>query len=390
MRHAPDPRPAPPRAVYIHIPFCTKKCPYCDFNTYVREGQPVREYLEALEREMAETVRLLPPERIDTIFVGGGTPTVLTAEEMRRFLAAVRRHFPFDPAEAEFTLEANPGTTDAEKLAVMRAFGVNRISFGAQSFDAGLLKAIGRLHDPDDIRRSLALAREAGFTNLSVDLMFGLPNQTLEQLEASIAAALAEDLAHYSVYGLKVEENTLFFEWEKQGRLPLPGEEEEAAMYRHVIRRFREAGYRHYEISNFARPGRESRHNLTYWRNEPYYGIGAGAHGYAAGVRHENVKGVAAYIKAAAAGLPRRETRPVSREEAMEDFMMVGLRMIDGVKEADFRRQFGVGLADVFGEPLGRLTASGLLVPTKDGYRLSEDGLMLGNEVFAAFIGVLV
>jgi len=385
-----DFRPAVPRAVYIHIPFCSNKCYYCDFNSYVRQGQPVMEYLQALEREMAETVRLMPPEEIDTVFVGGGTPTVLTAAEMAFFLAAVRRYFPFDPDRVEFTMEANPGTTDEEKLAVMREYGVNRISFGAQSFDAGLLKALGRIHSPDDIRRSLELARKAGFTNLSLDLMFGLPNQTMRQLEASVEEALALELAHCSVYGLKVEENTLFFEWEKRGILPLPDQEEEADMYRYVVSRFRAAGYRHYEISNFARPGRESRHNLTYWRNEPYYGLGAGAHGYAGGVRHVNVRGVSAYIAAASSGLPRMETMPVSREEAMEDFMMVGLRLIDGVRDADFRRQFGIGLMDAFRDPLRRLVASGLLEATEDGFRLTEKGLLLGNEVFAEFIGVLV
>jgi len=390
VNHPSESRPAVPRAVYIHIPFCTNKCYYCDFNSYVREGQPVMDYLRALEREMEKTVRLMPPEGIDTIFVGGGTPTVLTAEEMALFLSAVRRHFPFDPERVEFTMEANPGTTDEEKLAVMREFGVNRISFGAQSFDAGLLKAIGRIHSPDDIRRSLELARKAGFANLSVDLMLGLPNQTMRQLETSVEEALALDVDHCSVYGLKVEENTLFFEWEKQGILPLPEQEEEAEMYRYVVNRFREAGYRHYEISNFARPGRESRHNLTYWRNEPYYGLGAGAHGYAGGVRHVNVKGVSAYIAAAWSGLPRTESIPVSREEAMEDFMMVGLRLIDGVKDADFRRQFGIGLTDAFSDPLRRLVASGLLEETADGFRLTEKGLLLGNEVFAEFIGVLV
>lgn len=385
-----DPRLASPRAVYIHIPFCTNKCYYCDFNSYVRQGQPVMDYLRALEKEMAETVRPLPPESIGSIFVGGGTPTVLTPDEMSFFLASVKRHFPFDPARTEFTMEANPGTTDEEKLAVMREFGVNRISFGAQTFDEGLLKAIGRIHSPDDVRHSLELARKAGFDNLSVDLMFGLPNQTMEMLETTVDETLGFGLEHCSLYGLKVEENTLFFEWEKRGMLPLPDEEEEAEMYRYIIGRFREAGYLQYEISNFALPGKESRHNITYWRNEPYYGLGAGAHGYMKGVRHVNVKGVSAYIAAANEGLPRLETVPVSREEAMEDFMMVGLRMTGGVSNVDFRRQFGIGMEEAFSDPLNRLIASGLLVPTEGGYRLSEEGLMFGNEVFAEFIGILV
>lgn len=390
MEPSNNPRLATPRAVYIHIPFCTKKCYYCDFNTYARQGQPVIDYLQALEREMAETVRHLPPGRVETIFVGGGTPTVLSPSEMGFLLEAIRRYFPFHPETVEFTMEANPGTTEEEKLAVMRAYGVNRLSFGAQTFDRDLLAAIGRIHTPDDIERSLTLARKAGFTNLSLDLMFGLPNQTMATLDATISHALALELAHCSIYGLKVEENTPFFEWEKRGQLPLPSEEEEADMYRHIVDRFRAAGYVHYEISNFALPGRESRHNTTYWRNEPYYGLGAGAHGYAGGVRHVNVKGVQAYIAATAAGLPRQETVPVSREEAMEDFMMVGLRMREGVRDTDFREQFGLGLEEAFRDPLHRLTSAGLLEQTAQGFRLTDEGLLFGNEVFAEFVGILV
>lgn len=390
MEPSNDPRLATPRAVYIHIPFCTKKCFYCDFNTYALQGQPVTDYLQALEREMAETVRQLPPGLVDTIFVGGGTPTVLTPEQLAYLLEAVRRYFPFHPDTVEFTMEANPGTTEADKLAVMRAYGVNRLSFGAQSFDAGLLSTLGRIHTPDEIAGSLALARQASFTNLSIDLMFGLPNQTMAMLDATLTEALALDLAHCSIYGLKVEENTPFFEWEKRGQLALPGEEAEADMYRHILDRFRAAGYVQYEISNFARPGRESRHNMTYWHNEPYYGLGAGAHGYARGERHVNVHGVQAYMAAAKQGLPRQETVPVSREEAMEDFMMVGLRLRDGVADADFRRQFGIGLEDAFRDPLQRLTAAGLLEPTARGFRLTEEGLLFGNEVFAEFVGILV
>jgi len=378
-----------PRALYIHIPFCTNKCFYCDFNSYVAEGQPIDAYLDALEREMERTVAALPPERIDTVFVGGGTPTVLNPAQMARFLASVRRHFPLAP-DAEYTMEANPGTTDSAKLAVMREGGVNRVSFGAQSFDNRLLKAIGRIHEADDVIRSVADAKAAGFANLSIDLMFGLPNQKLHHLQDSVSRALELDLPHYSLYSLKVEENTLFHRLYERGELPLPEEEEEAAMYEHLIERLTGAGYSHYEISNFARPGFESRHNTVYWRNEPYYGLGAGAHGYALGRRHMNIRGVQPYIDAAMERLPRLETLEVSPDEAMEDFMMVGLRLRGGVYEADFRRQFGPGarLKQRFGEPLARLCEQGLLERTSDGegYRLTRRGVMLGNEVFGAFL----
>ena len=266
------------------------------------------------------------------MFVVGGTPTVLTPPQMERFLASVRRLFPLAP-DAEFSMEANPGTTDPDKLAAMREGGVNRISFGVQSFDNALLERIGRIHDVDDVYRSLELARAAGFANLSIDLMFGLPGQTRETLADSVDRALKLELPHYSLYGLKVEENTLFHALYERNELPLPSEEEELDMYLYIMERLKAAGRRQYEISNFALPGFESRHNITYWRNEPYYGVGAGAHGYARRVRHVNIKGVQPYIDAAAARLPRLSEESIPEDEAMEDFMMVGLRMLGGVRD---------------------------------------------------------
>jgi oxygen-independent coproporphyrinogen-3 oxidase len=378
-----------PRAVYIHIPFCTNKCHYCDFNSVVLQGQPVMDYLQALEREMAYTVERLPPQTIDTIYVGGGTPTVLTPEQMAYFLRSVRAWFPDQAMNVEFSMEANPGTVDEEKLAAMKEGGVNRISFGVQSFDNRLLHDIGRIHDTSDVYRSLEAARKAGFTNLSIDLMFGLPNQTLEQLDHTLSAALALDLPHYSIYSLKVEENTLFYKLYQRDELPLPDEDTELEMYRLIMDRLQAAGYEQYEISNFARPGFESLHNMTYWRNEPYYGIGAGAHGYAARLRHMNIRGVQPYIRACRTGLPRAEEHPVSEQEAMEDFMMVGLRMLRGVSNEDFRRQFAVSMEEAFGQTLSRLLTQGLLERTEDGYRLSRQGLIYGNEVFGAFLGAV-
>jgi len=378
-----------PRAVYIHIPFCTNKCHYCDFNSVVLQGQPVMEYLQALEREMEYTVQMMPPDRIDTIFVGGGTPTVLTPEQMAYFLRSVRTYFPNQAVNVEFSMEANPGTVDEEKLAAMKAGGVNRLSFGVQSFDNKLLHDIGRIHDTSDVYRSLEAARQAGFTNMSIDLMFGLPNQTLEQLDHTLSAALALDLPHYSIYSLKVEENTLFYKLYQRDELPLPDEDTELEMYRLIMDRLQAAGYEQYEISNFARPGYESRHNMTYWRNEPYYGIGAGAHGYAARLRHMNIKGVQPYIRTCQTGLPRAEEHPVSEQEAMEDFMMVGLRMMRGVSNEDFRRQFQVSIEEAFGQTIASLIDQGLLERTEHGYKLSKQGLIYGNDVFGAFLGAV-
>ncbi len=376
-------------AVYIHIPFCTNKCFYCDFNSYVLKDQPVMDYLRALDKEMELTVQANPPGRIKSIFVGGGTPTVLKPNEMEYFLQSVKRHFPEWSDDIEFSMEANPGTTDLEKLSVMREGGVNRISFGVQAFQNSLLTGIGRIHDTDDVYRSLENARRAGFDNMSIDLMFGLPNQTLDMLAESVDKALELGLPHYSIYSLKVEENTLFHTMYQRNQLPLPDEEDELNMYLLLMERMQAAGYKQYEISNFAKPGFESRHNMTYWRNEDYYGLGAGAHGYIGRQRHVNIKGVNPYNEAAKQGLPRLESFEVSREEAMEDFLMVGLRVLDGVSRSRFRQQFGISMEEVFAGPLNKMVGAGLLDSTDDGYKLSSKGILFGNDVFAEFIGSL-
>ncbi|GIO98016.1 oxygen-independent coproporphyrinogen-III oxidase-like protein YqeR [Paenibacillus lautus] len=376
-------------AVYIHIPFCTNKCFYCDFNSYVLKDQPVMDYLHALDKEMELTVQANSPGRIKSIFVGGGTPTVLKPNEMEYFLQSVKRHFPEWSDRIEFSMEANPGTTDLEKLSVMREGGVNRISFGVQAFQNSLLTGIGRIHDTDDVYRSLENARTAGFDNMSIDLMFGLPNQTLDMLAESVDKALELGLPHYSIYSLKVEENTLFHTMYQRNQLPLPDEEDELNMYLLLMERMKAAGYKQYEISNFAKPGFESRHNMTYWRNEDYYGLGAGAHGYVGRQRHVNIKGVNPYNEAANQGLPRLESFEISREEAMEDFLMVGLRVLDGVSRSRFRQQFGTSMEEVFAGPLNKMVSAGLLDSTEDGYKLSSKGILFGNDVFAEFIGSL-
>ncbi|MFD2116145.1 radical SAM family heme chaperone HemW [Paenibacillus yanchengensis] len=379
-----------PRALYIHIPFCTNKCFYCDFTSYVVKGQPVDDYLDALEQEMITTVSELPPQQIDTIFVGGGTPTVLTPAQMERFLTSVHRHFPL-AEQVEFTMEANPGTTDLDKLKVMFDGGVNRLSFGVQAFDNHLLERIGRIHSVDDVYASIANARKAGFENMSIDLMFGLPDQTLTMLADSVQKAVQLELPHYSLYSLKIEENTLFHHLYHRNKLPLPSEDDEFNMYMLLIEQLTKYGYSHYEISNFSKAGYESKHNSVYWRNEPYYGLGAGAHGYASRARHVNIKGVQPYIDAAKERLPRLEQYEISEHEAMEDFMMVGLRLLAGVRTSSFAKQFpNHNLEQKFAPQLGKLLQAQLIekVDVRDDtiYRLSKQGIIFGNDVFASFL----
>lgn len=338
---------------------------------------------------MELTVKNTPPGVIKTIFVGGGTPTVLKPDEMAYFLKSVRKHFPQWDENIEFTMEANPGTTDKDKLMVMKEGGVNRVSFGVQAFQNELLSGIGRIHNVDDVYRSLENARAVGLDNLSVDLMFGLPNQTVDMLRESIRKALELDLPHYSIYSLKVEENTLFHTLFNKNKLPLPSEEDELEMYLLLMSTMEAAGYTQYEISNFAKPGMESRHNITYWRNEDYYGLGAGAHGYVKRQRHMNIKGVNPYIEASRSGLPRLDSFPISEQEAMEDFMMVGLRMREGVSDRAFKSQFSKSLETVFADSLHKMLYAGLLEQDGDVYRLSKQGILFGNDVFGEFVGAL-
>lgn len=378
----------PPKSVYIHIPFCTNKCYYCDFNSFVTNNpQLVWDYLDALKQEMRLTFEQTPPDRIETIFVGGGTPTFLDVEQMRFFLDSVHKELGAHLSpQHEFTMEANPGTTDREKLKVMRSFGVNRLSFGAQSFDDALLKRIGRIHDAAAIGQSVENARLEGFENLSIDLMFGLPEQTMETFNNSLDKAFQLPTTHFSAYSLKVEENTLFHTLYQKDQLPLPTEETELEMYLLLIERMEREGYGMYEISNFAKPGYASKHNQTYWHNEAYYGLGAGAHGYVNGERHVNAGPLAVYLQMSKKGLPRVEQFPVSRQEQMEEQMILGLRLRKGVSKAGYEARFGEPMENRFGMVIEQEKAKGMLEVIDGHLRLTKQALPLGNEVFARFL----
>jgi oxygen-independent coproporphyrinogen-3 oxidase len=283
-------------------------------------------------------------------------------------------------------MEANPGTTDRDKLALMRSLGVNRLSFGVQSFNNDLLKRLGRIHDVQDVYRSIDNALAVGFTNLSIDLMFGLPDQTEEIFRQTLEMAFQLPTAHFSAYSLKVEENTLFHTLYQKGQLPLPSEEAEWNMYMMLIEQMEKHGYRQYEISNFAKPGMESRHNKTYWLNDEYYGIGAGAHGYVNRQRHVNAGPLAVYLQMCKTGLPRVEQFAVSDQEAMEDQMILGLRLRQGVELARFERRFGRTVEQEFGGIVQEEMAKGMLEEANGFLRLTKKGLPLGNEVFARFL----
>ncbi|MDA8119236.1 MAG: radical SAM family heme chaperone HemW [Gammaproteobacteria bacterium] len=380
-------------SLYIHIPFCASKCFYCDFNSYVTPPAVRQAYVEQLNRELTlvrdEYFGTHSRPVLDTVFFGGGTPTMLSVDEWR--LVARRIHELFTlSATAEWTVEANPGTVGSELLRELRLHGVNRISFGVQTLNDMLLQAIGRLHTAADALRSIELASAAGFARINIDLMLGLPDQTQDDVADALECAIGAGVRHISAYSLKIEEHTPFAQWDRRGWLRFPSEDAEADMYEMVRARLGEAGLLQYEISNFAARGDEARHNLAYWRNDFYLAAGAGAHGYVNGERYRNVRPLPAYANRLAEGVrPVEEVVAVPEAEAMEDTMMLGLRLAQGVTQTRFRVRHGTAMHTIFGAIIERLEERGLLMD--DGRRvwIPPARYTVANEVFAEFVGAL-
>ncbi len=399
---------------YVHIPFCVRKCAYCDFNSYsgYTEGSVTR-YVRALTQEIRRSSPailsdppppLAAPARrasaagwreglgvgaspVDTIFFGGGTPTAIPATDEAALLRAVLETLPVT-ADAEITTEANPGTMDVQRLAVLRAAGFGRISFGVQSFDGDLLKTLDRIHSAQESKNAVRAARAAGFENVSLDLMFALPRQTLTQWRDTLDQALALDTDHLSLYSLIVEEGTGFYTLQQKGRLPLPGDDLAADMYQMALDTAQSAGYGQYEISNFARPGRQCRHNLHYWRNDPYHGFGCGAVAYLNGARRMNLKSPAKYAEAVEQGHDLTlSVETLTADETMAETMMLGLRLTDeGVDCRRFRDRFGVDPRQKFAAEIATFTRRGLLEVAGDALRLTPQGVFLASEVMVAFV----
>ncbi|MDM5452793.1 radical SAM family heme chaperone HemW [Peribacillus simplex] len=378
------------KSAYLHIPFCEHICHYCDFNKVFLQGQPVDDYLQMMKREMVMQLSKYPTAGLDTVFVGGGTPTSLDEKQLAFLCEAINETLPFDPKKAEYTFEANPGDLSREKLEILYHSGVNRLSFGVQSFNDELLKRIGRTHRALEVYETIHLAQEVGFTNISIDLIYGLPGQTMEDFNDTLDKAIALQLPHYSSYSLIVEPKTVFYNQMRRGRLNLPPQELEASMYERLMEEMEKHGLHQYEISNFAREGFESRHNLTYWDNAEYYGIGAGAHGYTGGTRVANHGPVKKYIAPLMANqLPVLEEHPVPLHERMEEEMFLGLRKTEGVSLEIFKNKFFVEMTEIFRKPLEEESAKGLLKIEGGFVRLTERGKLLGNEVFQSFLGVI-
>jgi oxygen-independent coproporphyrinogen III oxidase len=392
-------------SIYIHVPFCVHRCAYCDFNTYAGKEVYQDAYVDALIQE-ARQVGASAGERIPvhTVFFGGGTPSLLTLPQMERIMQTLEKTFELAP-EAEISLEANPGTIDAQKLAGLRSMGFNRISLGMQSANPEELRFLERIHDPVDVITAVKDARRAGFNNLNLDLIFGLPGQSLESWQRSLEFALRLRPEHLSLYALSIEQGTPLRKWLERGLIQDTDPDLAADMYEWAEQRLETEGFIHYEISNWGRKDHDGgylacRHNLTYWRNQPYLGFGAGAHGYAAGVRTANVLAIPVYIRRVQAGkaADRFPAGPASvnleridRWTEMQETLMVGLRLTDeGVSAQSFALRFGEPLQQVFGVQIEQLRAEGLLEwsgENQDRLRLTQRGRLLGNQVFMEFVG---
>lgn len=375
------------KGAYIHIPFCDHICYYCDFNKYFLKSQPVDEYLSALSKEMELATDDQVRNELETIYVGGGTPTALNAKQMDYFLGSVRKHLNLDGHIKEWTMEANPENMDQEKLQIMKAAGVDRLSIGVQTFNDDLLKSIGRAHDRGAVLKGIKEARRVGFNNLSIDLMFGLPGQTKDDLLASLNEAMTLDPEHISIYSLQIEPRTIFYNRIRKGTLHLPEQDIEADMYEIVMDFLDSHGYHQYEISNFAKPGKESRHNLLYWENEEYFGFGAGSHGYVNGNRVVNAGAVKGYIRRVEeAGQAVVESHPVTRIEKIEEELFLGLRKMAGVSKSHFHMKFGESLNHIYREQIKELKEKGWIVEDEERIALTRTGVLLGNEVFQTFL----
>jgi len=372
---------AKPSSAYVHIPFCTQICYYCDFSKVFIKNQPVDAYLEHLIQE----TRSYEIGKLRTLYIGGGTPTALSAQQLAYLLTELPKVMDLSEVE-EFTIEANPGDLDPDKIAVLKDSQVNRVSLGVQTFDNKMLKKIGRSHQEQDIYDNIRHLKQAGFDNISIDLIYALPGQTMDQVKENVAKAIDLDIPHMSLYSLILENHTVFMNRMRRGKLPLPKEELEAEMFEYIIEELEKGGFEHYEISNFSKPGFESRHNLVYWDNAEYYGLGAGASGYVDGIRYKNHGPIRHYLEAVEAGKARITEEHLTLEEKMEEELFLGLRKKTGVSKARFEEKFGVSFDQRYGQVVASLTEQGLLVPDDKQVRMTKRGLFLGDTVAEKFI----
>lgn len=379
-----------PLELYLHIPFCAKKCGYCDFLSGTAPSGVQKRYVEQLIEEIVCQSAHYPGYLVTSVFLGGGTPSVLEPKQILDIMETVRGHFRL-AEDAEITMEVNPGTVTPEKLLACREGGINRVSIGLQSADDGELKALGRLHTYDEFLKTYQRVRQAGFTNVGVDLMSALPGQTLASWKATLKNVVMLKPEHISAYSLMIEEGTPFYDRYHGHPELLPDENEEREMY-YLTKQFLYGhGYERYEISNYAKPGHECLHNVGYWTGAEYLGLGLGASSYIQGFRFRNEEDLGDYCRLRMRGEDvdehlHKDIRRLTEKEMMEEFMFLGLRMMKGVSEREFGRRFGVGLWEVYGEVLDKLLKNRLVVWEEPFWRLSEFGIDISNYVLSEFL----
>lgn len=369
--------------LYFHIPFCLRKCGYCDFCSYPSRLADREAYVQALLREIRAYAPRVVEREIDTVYFGGGTPSLLSVGQIATVLNELHSNIAYRLwGGAEITLEVNPATVTPQTLTAYRQMGINRLSIGVQSFHDGELAALGRLHTAADARACVEAARQAGFDNISIDLMYGIPHQTLDSFTESLKAAIALAPEHVSAYSLKVEEGTPFAQL--GDGLPLPDEDTEFAMYETCVSLLGEAGYEHYEVSNYARPHHRSRHNLHYWRGEEYVGFGVAAHSYFEGYRYGCDRDLDAYLARAFDGCPHGDF--IDEQAAEEEAILLGLRLSDGISDNLFARRFGVSFTEKYGAKLAPFVRGGFVLTDNGRTRLTDRGMYVMNAILAEIL----
>ncbi len=370
-------------SLYIHIPFCVRKCHYCGFYSTTYTLQQADEYIASLRLEAASYQRAFDGRTFDSVYLGGGTPTALSSEQLKKLIVLVHEHFQIS-RDAECTVEANPNTVSDRQLALLREGGINRLSLGAQSFNNDVLKTLGRLHTAQEAADAFMLARSAGFTNIGIDLIYGIPGQTAVQWNETLDRTIILKPEHVSAYSLSIDEGSRFMSEAEAGRFSLPGDEQGAAMYELAVNELGRAGYNRYEISNFSLSGFACRHNMNYWARGEYLGLGPGAWSFISGRRYHSVVDVRDYSLRLKAGLSLIQFEEIaSFRQAANETVMLGLRMAEGVDLARFGRDFGADTSRQLEENATPLQQAGLLEKTKGRIRLTERGFLLANEALA-------
>jgi len=375
-----------PRALYVHVPFCLHHCGYCDFTLVANRDQLIPEYLAALGTEfndqLANVAGLIG---IDTLFIGGGTPTHLTPKDLSTVFEVIRRHFLLI-AGGEFSVEANPDGLCDDRLALLRANGINRLSLGVQSFDDAVLRTLERRHSAVEAKEAMHRAFEF-IPNVSLDLIFGVPGQTLDSWRDTLSIAVSMPVSHISAYSLTYEQGTPFFRQERAGNLRRAPDELERQMYLDAIETLTSHGFEHYEVSNFAKPGFQCRHNRVYWNADEYFAFGPGAARYIDGVRSTNCRSVVRWLNSWQKGVPcLEETEQLSKEDQAREAIMLALRMVEGLHVPKFEQRFGLSLQQLAGDAIQRHRAAGLLECHDEHLRLTRDGLLISDFVVADFL----